>query len=84
MTDTYFNSLGQYNKYVVIYRKAVLLAHRTAGDFHYILYQLHNFYIEVKYDLNKNEIDSLKTFIDTSSLDPYLENIKIDFLFHDN
>lgn len=47
------------------------------SDFKVLLYQFHNFYIEVYYHPLNNKVVSIKSFSALEKLDPYLEDIEL-------
>lgn len=49
-----------------------IVAHRFEGDFKFMLHQINDFYIEVKYIIEGNIFVELKTFKTTELLEPYL------------
>ena len=72
-----FNLLSQFDKGDILYQFGVHISERKDGEFGYVLYQLNNFYVEVKYFNTRNEIIMLSVFSTTTNLEPYLNNIDI-------
>jgi hypothetical protein len=65
-----------------IARHGVKLGERVQPDFKYELYQVANFYIELKMDALSNDVVGFQTFDTVDELEPYLQlmNIKTDGL----
>lgn len=76
-TEKEFNELNDVDKYMAIYEQAVFQMYRQEDGVSYLLYQLEQFYIEVKYYLDEKEIASVQTFTSVHLLEPYLELIRI-------
>jgi hypothetical protein len=58
-----------------------LLGFREQPPAHMILYRIDNFYVEILYHSDRNEITSIKSFISDKPLDHYLEKIDLTNLF---
>jgi hypothetical protein len=58
----------------------VLLGFRQQEERHMILYQLDNFYIEIQYHTEQNEIIHIVSFSADKPLQPYLDKIDISSL----
>lgn len=72
-------SLTSLNKWKTCGKTVSLFYYRIDLPFKYALYQMHSFYIELKYHTEDNDLQGLRTFISTNQLEPYLKNIKISF-----
>ena len=72
-----FKLLSLFDKGEVLYEHGVHISERKDAEFGYVLYQLNNFYVEVKYSIEGNKIMSLNVFSTTTELEPYLPNIDI-------
>ena len=72
-----FNLLSQFDKGEVLYEHGVHISERRDAEFGYVLYQLNNFYVEVKYSNEQNKIIKLNVFSTTTNLEPYLNGIDI-------
>lgn len=81
MTLYQFNLLPEHEQYTTLWDKGVFIAERILPDYKYLRYQLDSFYSEIKCDYKENKIESLRTFVNTSQLEPYLPGIAIDSLF---
>ena len=60
----------------------VFIAFREEGDEQLILYRIENFYVEVRYHSNQNQIRGIKSFISDAPLQPYLDTIDISELIN--
>lgn len=81
MTLYQFNLLPEHEQYTTLWDPRVFIADRILPDYKYLLYQLDSFYAEIKYDHKGNKIESLRTFVNTSQLESYLEAISIQSVF---
>ena len=77
-----FNSLTKKEKAEALCEYAVYLLERPDPVFRIALYQVHNFYVEVKYDMVRNAIAEFQLFNTTKLLEPYLSQIDISSLTH--
>ncbi|HWJ25427.1 MAG TPA: hypothetical protein VNS32_02735 [Flavisolibacter sp.] len=82
MTIYEFERLGDTGKGQAILKSGVLLAERFCMDLRVALYQIEGFYVEVYFNSTYKVIQGLKSFIDSDSLDPYLEQIDISELLY--
>lgn len=73
----HFQSLSQSTQREVARRKAVLLLKKQFSEFKVLLYQFHNFYIEVYCHPLSNKVAWIKSFSSVEELDPYLEDIQL-------
>ena len=78
MTLYQFRALDELEQWQVVWDIEPMLT-RTEAGYRYDLYQVDAFYVEVKYRLPNNRI-SLRCFITTELLAPYLEQIDISTL----
>jgi hypothetical protein len=58
----------------------VCISHRDTEDHCVLLFQLDDFYVEVYFDQNCDEIIQCRSFQDPEVLDPYLDQINISHL----
>ena len=77
-----FCLLSMEEKRYAVLNKAVLIDKRKKDHMVIFLLQLHAFYVEMYFDLKKNNVDGFRFFDETGLLDPYLRNIKIDDLLN--
>ncbi len=75
-----FNSLTRNEKVEVLCECSVFLCERPDAVFRIVLYQISNFYVEVKYDSTNNTIMEFQIFINTKLLEPYLKQIDISYI----
>ena len=68
-------------KAICLWQNGVFIADRKDGNYLILLYQLHNFYVEIWYLNNVNKIDRTRTFSSTEPLKPYLDQIDISASF---
>ncbi len=79
LTLDQFKLLPNIEKGTIIFNDAEFIAERREGVLTILLYQLYSFYVEVYYQQDLNEIQRLRTFSNTELLEPYLEQVKIQF-----
>jgi hypothetical protein len=72
-----FNSLNEFHKGEALWEYGIHVSQRTEGEIGYSLYQLHDFYVEVKYNGRINAITKFTSFSTHTKLEPYLEKIDI-------
>jgi hypothetical protein len=77
MTMHRFNRLSRKYKLMVIYFVGVPLLKRKDADRTLQIYQVHDFYVECAYLSSRFIFKIVRSFRDTSALDPYLEQIDI-------
>ena len=77
MTFGEYNALQQHEKYACLLNKATQLMMLQEKDLVFVLYQIDNFYVEIRFDCLKDRIDQLKSFKNTDQLEPYLAEIDI-------
>jgi len=81
MTILEFRRLRELNQLKTVKRKGVLLAERKDHKSRYVLYQLDAFYVEFVYNLDDPSLREMDVFGGTALLEPYLDDIRIPFLF---
>jgi hypothetical protein len=81
MTFNQFKYLSEDDQESLLWNKGVELARKRDSLFHYILFQVDGFYMEVKYTLPQRTIMEIACFEDVSILEPYLRYIDIAPLF---
>ncbi|MDB5251287.1 MAG: hypothetical protein JWP27_456 [Flaviaesturariibacter sp.] len=77
MTFTDFKFLPLPFQAHLVCSRGVLLAERAEGDFHFSLYALDSFYVEVCFRTEDSEVIRLLSFYHTFFLEPYLETITL-------
>jgi hypothetical protein len=68
--------LNEFEKGEALWEYGIHLSQRTEGEIGYSLYQLHDFYVEVKYNGGINAITKFTSFSTYTKFEPYLQNIK--------
>ena len=76
MTHLNFNSLDRKDQYTAILENGVYLMERKEASIKYLLFQIENFYVEVRCTAD-NTIKALESFYDVDELEPYLNQIDI-------
>ena len=72
-----FNSLNEFEKGEALWEYGVHVDERFEGEIGYSLYQLNDFYVEVKYNGGVNAITELTSFSTDTKLEPYFDKIDI-------
>jgi hypothetical protein len=67
-----FMILPEHERYDYLWQHGVFLLSREDGPSKFNLYACGNFYVEVKYRIEKNCIEGMRTFKNVSQLEPYL------------
>jgi hypothetical protein len=80
MKHQHFKVLSQDKKYRNLLLNGVCLASRDTEEHCVLLFQLSDFYVEIYFDKNCDEIMHCKSFQDTDELTPYIEHIDISHL----
>jgi len=80
MTFRQYRYLDEENQERVCWQYGVLVAERRVRGYIYQLYQVGGFYIEVKYSISLNSIQSFTAFESTDELDPYLQGIPLEWI----
>lgn len=75
-----FNSLNELEQIEALGEYGQIVAHRFQEEFKFLLYQINNFYIELKYITKGNIFIQLNSFNTTEKLELYLKEINIDEL----
>lgn len=81
MTFKQFRYLSEEDQEALLWRKGVELARYNNKVYHFILYQVDGFYMEVKYKMPQCMLLEIACFEDVNLLQPYLRKIDIDSLF---
>jgi hypothetical protein len=80
MTLKYFRRLSEPHQYKRLLTKGVCIGERIYHDALLLLFQLDEFYVEITFHNDTDELMSTRSFDDIEQLDPYLEQIKIPHL----
>ena len=81
MTFNQFKYLSEDDQESILWKKGVELARKHDSFYHYILFQVDGFYMEIQYTFPERAIVRIMCFEDTALLEPYLRNINIDSLY---
>lgn len=81
MTFNQFKYLSEDDQEHLLWRKGVELGRRRDHRYHYILYQVDGFYMEVKFIMSDKTILEIACFEDIRLINSYLQAINIDSLF---
>jgi len=78
MTLQQFLALDKARQEEIVQNEGVKLAERIQPDFKYELYQLTNFYVELKIEQSaEGAVSGLQTFESLDELEPYLQIMNI-------
>jgi hypothetical protein len=77
MTFLQYKALSSHKQYEILRQKGVMIADRISTAYKFLLYQVDNFYVELKCNLFETKIEAIKCFFDTKDLDPYLGDISL-------
>lgn len=73
-----FNILNKDDKARILWNSGVFLMNRFENGYSINLYSLFDFYVEVWYLSQTNEIERLHTFKSLEKLQPFIERINLD------
>jgi hypothetical protein len=77
MTLYQFNLLDKAEQSYTLWQYGVKLAEIKNKHYNLILYQIDAFYVEVWYQIKRNEIRQYVSFLTTDKLTPYLNQIDV-------
>ena len=72
-----FKRLPEQKQHAVVHTKGVFLDVIESGNSRHVLFGVEKFFVELKYDVPSNSIQSLKTFKRGSELDKYLARYEL-------
>ena len=75
-----FNALNDFDKGEALWEYGVHLSERFDDLCGYLLYQINDFYVEVTYNVDANQISKFTSFKTETKLQPYLNKIDISDL----
>ena len=75
-----FNILPDDEKAQMVWDDGTFLTNKADEEKAVNLYSLSNFYVEIWYDKPHNRITNIRSFLSTSQLSPYLDDIDLDKL----
>ena len=67
-----FTQLSADQQLDTLYFTGDILANRYEGENIFLLYNLRDFYVELRYDAYNNQLHQVSAFRDTNKLEPYL------------
>lgn len=76
-----FNKLTLEEKAWYIWNSATFLHSREDSEFRYNLFYLNNYYVELLYNIQGNEVDKIRAFFSSTFITAYLENISLEELY---
>jgi hypothetical protein len=77
-----FNGLTTDEKAWYLWHGATFLHVYENGKYRINLFHLNNYYIELHYNLESNNIDTIGAFTSTDLLMPFLDRINIEFVLN--
>jgi hypothetical protein len=75
-----FKSLSRDEQVTILYQEGVYIGKKKVEKLTVLLYQLESFYVELFYSSYRRSIQKLRVTDSTFILDPYLEQIEIEYL----
>ena len=80
MSSFEFRLLSEAEQVRLLYNEGIYLGKRKAGRKIFLLYQVEGFYIEILYRVYRRVIEQIRICETTAVLDPYLEQIDVEYL----
>jgi hypothetical protein len=77
MQPTDFSQLPADQQLDTLYFAGDILANRYEGENIFLLYNLRDFYVELKYDAYNSKLNQVSAFRDTGKLEPYLPYLSV-------
>ena len=75
-----FKDLPLEKQLTILYQQGIYIGKSKKGELTRLLFQLEYFYIEITYTLYRSSICKMHYTESTSILDPYLEQIQVEYL----
>ncbi|AKD54994.1 hypothetical protein [Spirosoma radiotolerans] len=72
-----FTSLSADQQLDTLYFTGDILANRYEGEHIFLLYNLRDFYVELRYDAYNNNLHQVTAFQDMGKLEPYLPYLSL-------
>lgn len=76
----HFKEFDLNSKACITWKKGVLLAYRTQGNYYMSLYRMDDFYVEIQYHTCHDGVASVQTFVCEDELEAYLDQVNINKL----
>lgn len=80
MTHCEYNYLNQIEQFDALYHHGIHISDRADQEHCIILFQLHNFYVELYFHIEQNALKKIKSFSNVDFISPYLEQIDLSEL----
>ena len=80
MMLSHFKELPLKEMIIQTWQQGEFVTLRKSEDYIVLLYQVHNYYVEMYYNFCRKELDWVRPFSSTDDLDPYLHGIDISEL----
>lgn len=77
MQPTDFTNLSADQQLDTLYFTGDILANRYEGENIFLLYNLRDFYVELRYDAYNNNLHQVTAFRDMNKLEPYLPYLSL-------
>ena len=77
MTAQHFSTLNQQKQNRKLIAEGVCIADRKCEEVQTLLFQVENFYVEVCFHCDADEVLCTRCFEDTAELEPYLQTIDL-------
>ena len=77
MTAQHFRTLNPRKQNRKLLAEGVCIADRKGEEVHALLFQVDNFYVEVFFHADADEVLFTRCFEDTDELEPYLQEIDV-------
>jgi hypothetical protein len=74
-----FQSLPQEDQITLLYQQGIYIGKKKAEQFTKLLFQLESFYVEIIYICYRKSIQKIRYSDSTTILDPYLEQIDVEY-----
>ena len=81
MTFNQFKYLSEDDQESLLWKRGVEIGRKTNAHYHYILYQVDGFYMEIQCAMLQGTIMQIACFEDVDLLEPYLRKINISWLY---
>ena len=78
MQSSEFNQLSEFEQLLTLEKAGAYVGYQVKGAYLVKLYQLHHFYVELYWHIERNRMDAVKCFSSTELLAPYLKKMKVD------
>jgi hypothetical protein len=75
-----FQFFSQEKQLSLLYQQGIYIGKRKNDEFVRLLFQLDSFYVEITYITYRKSIHKIRYSDSTSILDPYLEQIQVEYL----